>query len=442
MIKAAPKLFCLIFLAVSPALKAQTGPGDPVAIATDVAIRREADTVTLRKKLALAQSARLRNDLAGAAKLYQDCYQLTEKIGAEPVQLEREQTVAGLSYVLMQLANQAQNQQNYREADKDVTLVLAADPQNQMALEFRRKNKALLDAQAGTIPSIEQLDRIPDLRSNEVRVATMVQDGKFLFEAGKIDEAEVKLNKALEEDPQNVAAYHYLQLITEQRNSDAMRRTEDSSRKALLKVEKAWDVEKRNGEMVPRPNPFNRSDKIYTGKGRQNIIAKLDSIKIESLKYDGLPLAEVINDLADRAKKRDPDGQGINFFINREVPTSTLSLGTGPGGNPNGIDPATGLPFAAAAPAQAVDVAGITVKVSLNNVRLADVLDAITLTAESPIKYSILDYAVVFSQKGPEATPLEIRTFHVDPNTFEQGLQSVTGPSAKKPPHKIGRAHV
>ena len=134
MIKAAPKLFCLIFLAISPALKAQNGPGDPVAIATDVAIRREADTVTLRKKLALAQSARLRNDLKEAARLYQGCYELTEKIGPDAVELEREQTVAGLSSVLMQLADQAQKNQDYREADKDVNRVLAVDPQNQVAL--------------------------------------------------------------------------------------------------------------------------------------------------------------------------------------------------------------------------------------------------------------------------------------------------------------------
>jgi general secretion pathway protein D len=51
------------------------------------------------------------------------------------------------------------------------------------------------------------------------------------------------------------------------------------------------------------------------------------------------------------------------------------------------------------------------------------VLDAIVRVAGQPIKYSIQDYAVVFSAKTREATPLYIRTFKVDPNRFYQGLQ-------------------
>ena len=71
-------------------------------------------------------------------------------------------------------------------------------------------------------------------------------------------------------------------------------------------------------------------------------------------------------------------------------------------------------------PTEAADITAVTVKISpgLNDVRLADVLDAITKTADKPIKYSVLEYAVIFSLKGSEVTPLEFRTFRVDPNTF------------------------
>src|SRR5262249_39981490 len=63
----------------------------------------------------------------------------------------------------------------------------------------------------------------------------------------------------------------------------------------------------------------------------------------------------------------------------------------------------------------------------LTDVRLADVLDAIIKVADRPIKYSVEDYAIVFSLKTREASPLYVRTFKVDPNTFEQGLESVIG---------------
>jgi general secretion pathway protein D len=87
------------------------------------------------------------------------------------------------------------------------------------------------------------------------------------------------------------------------------------------------------------------------------------------------------------------------------------------------------LPIPAAAPAEAVDVGATSIKIlpPLNDVRMADVLDAIVKVADKRIKYSIEDYAVVFSLKGAEAVPLFTRVIKVDPNTFEQGLESVVG---------------
>ena len=426
MIKAAPTLLCLIFLAAAPALKAQV-PNDPVGLATDEAIRREYQTADLRKKLALAQSAVQRGDLNEAARQYQTCYDLCQKIGFEPVKAETEQVISGLSYVLLELANQDQRHQDYRSANARINQILIIDPQNQAALDFRRRNKALLDAQAGTIPSQEQLDKIPDLRSNDVRVATMVQDGKFLFEAGKLDEAEAKLRRALEESPQNVAAEHYLQLITEARASDAARQSDELSRSALVQVEKSWGVEQRNGQLIPRPNPFARSESVHTSKGRQNIIAKLDTIRTD-VQYDGVQLSEVVKDLIDISKKRDPDHQGINFILSRVAPAALQTFnGPGVAPVPVTIDPNTGLPGTTATTPSDQDLSGVSIKLSLSNVRLIDVLEAITLTADRPIKYSIEDYAVVIAAKGADTAALETRTFHIDPNTFEQGLQNVAG---------------
>ena len=57
--------------------------------------------------------------------------------------------------------------------------------------------------------------------------------------------------------------------------------------------------------------------------------------------------------------------------------------------------------------------------------RLADLLDAIVLVADHPIKYSIEEYGIVFSTRGPDQAQLETRTFKIDPNTFYQGLESV-----------------
>jgi type II secretory pathway component GspD/PulD (secretin) len=75
-----------------------------------------------------------------------------------------------------------------------------------------------------------------------------------------------------------------------------------------------------------------------------------------------------------------------------------------------------------------VDASSINVKLTLSDVRLADVLDAIVLVADHPIKYTVLDNGIVFSTRnGSEFPLLETRTFKVDENVFFASLQKQTG---------------
>jgi hypothetical protein len=130
-------------------------------------------------------------------------------------------------------------------------------------------------------------------------------------------------------------------------------------------------------------------------KGRQKVVDKLESIQFDSVLYDNLPLGEVIHHLIDEAKKRDPEKKGINFLVDPNSPATAATR----------IDPTSGLPIAAP-PVEAVDIRTVSIKIdpALTNVRLVDALDAIVKVADRPIKYSITDYAVVFSlaeQNGP-----------------------------------------
>lgn len=115
--------------------------------------------------------------------------------------------------------------------------------------------------------------------------------------------------------------------------------------------------------------------------------SKLESIILDKVQFDGLPLGEVIKILVDQSAARDDGKQGMNFIVNRETPPATASA----------IDPATGLPVAP--PVEAPDLTGVIIKIDppLKRIRLVDALDAITKSADQPIKYSIEDYGVLFS---------------------------------------------
>jgi hypothetical protein len=73
--------------------------------------------------------------------------------------------------------------------------------------------------------------------------------------------------------------------------------------------------------LTPAPAEANDPAKApaAAGPGRQAIVDKLEHIRLETVSYDGLPLSEVIINLRDQAKKRDPEKKGINFILNQNL---------------------------------------------------------------------------------------------------------------------------
>lgn len=418
MIRAAhsPLVFTVLLAIAAPAF-AQEEPSGAPAAAVHEAVRRQAFTVELRQKLIEAGQAEQRQDLLAAGKLYQAAYALTQKIGSG-IAAETKTTVAGVSRISVALAQEAQERGDYKGADTRIKSALLVDPKNQTLLALKHNNESWLAAQAGKIPSAETRDREAGIMAAKTKNSTTVQDGKLLYELGKWDEAEAKFRQVLADEPANPAAIYYIKLVQDARFGAHDSNRDLASRKRMVEVEGVWQ-EPVKRELLPTPNPYARNTQVHTGAGRQAIISKLDRIRLNEVKYDGLELGEVVRNLSEVTRKSDPDKTGINFMI--------ISDGGGSGGGaPGAVDPTTGLPVAAA-PVEAVDITTVRVKINppMSNLRLADVLDAIVKTAEKPIKYSIEDYAVVFSTRASEATPLFTRVFKVDPNTFMQGLEAV-----------------
>ena len=416
MIKATITSLCFS-LAFSFIASAQSQPA-AVDDAVTESVRREANKIDLRRALADAQEAQKKGEVFPAAKLYEKGWELAQKIGSG-IDAERQQVVTGLTTVRLQLAEQAMRVSEYQEADAQIRRTLVIDPKNQAALSLKAINDKDWAAQQGRMPSSEIIAKLPDAQKDRVKAATLVQDAKLLFEVGKLEEAEAKLNEAKKIDPANKGAFYYGDLIKDQRYQQESRNRESWSKGMLLDVAKAWNQEPINRSGLPVPNPYARTNIVYTGRGRQAIYSKLERIRVNEVSWDGLPLGEVIKSLSADAKKRDPDKQGINFIINSNVDPIPQP--------PAAEDPATGLPVGGGPP-EAIDLNQATIKIvpPLNDVTLAQVLDAITKVASPPIKYSIEEYAVVFSLKGPELPVLHTRWFKVDPNAFLQGLQGVT----------------
>lgn len=256
-------LVCL--LSAAPVLFAQTPPEEA---AVNEAVYRQANRIILRQKLAEARAAQDRGALATAAKLYDGAWDLVQNIGSG-VDAERDQTVAGLAAVRLELARAAQRHGNYLEARTQVSDLLRVDPTNAAALDFRNNNEKLIAEQRGTTPSPDVVAQVPGIIEERVKASTLVHDGKLLYEMNKLDEAEAKLKAALKEDPHNEAALYYLNLVSEAKFTQAAKKHEVTMRQDIRAVEQAW-ANPVSRELLLSPNPYSRTNLIHTGQGRNH----------------------------------------------------------------------------------------------------------------------------------------------------------------------------
>ena len=439
-------LLCLGLAALLALPSAASAQENSTAVAVNEAVLRQANTIVLRQKLAAASHANQAGDTLAAAKLYQESCELVSQIGSG-IDPEAAQAVNGLATTRLALAQADQSRGDFRDAATQAQQVLKVDPKNPAALAFKKQNDQMLDAQKGQIPSAAATELGPQVAAQKTDAATMVQDGKLFYEMGKLDDAESKLNQAIALDPDNPAAYYYMNLVQQAKFAREDVQHSVDTQKRMTQVEKHWILPSPN-VTLPVPNPYATNSLVYTGPGRQAIVTKLDHIHLDNVTFDGLPLSEVLRNLSEQSKLRDPERKGVNFLINPNpdesgppVAVTPVSLpgAYGAYGAPGAagaarIDPSTGLPAAGADTStgggnsgEPVDVGSFIIKIPrLTDVRLAEVLDAIVLVADHPVKYSVQDFAVVFSAKGSETPQLFTRVFKVDPNTFYSGLESVS----------------
>jgi hypothetical protein len=157
-----------------------------------------------------------------------------------------------------------------------------------------------------------------------------------------------------------------------------------------------------------------------TNRGRLTILTKLENIRLDTIRYDGLPLGEVVNNLRDEARKRDPEKKGINFLINPNMDAAEVLPPPPPTVGPDGS-------IVPPPPVEMVDLTAVCIKINpaLTDVRLVDVLDAVVKVADRPIKYSVEDYGVVFSLRGTGPTRQEVISFAFPGGTPSQFLSAV-----------------
>ena len=99
-----------VLLAVPAAIRAQD---NAASLAVSHAVHDQAETKELREKLADASAAEQRNDIVGAAKIYQESVALSQTIGSTGIEPLSRAAIGGLARTALALARDAQSRQDY-----------------------------------------------------------------------------------------------------------------------------------------------------------------------------------------------------------------------------------------------------------------------------------------------------------------------------------------
>jgi tetratricopeptide (TPR) repeat protein len=427
MIKAVKTSLILLLLCGGSILQAHAQSGLDEAASAE-AVRRQAKQIQLRKTIDEARLAKSRGEIALAIQKYEGAWTLAQEL--LNVGPERQEIVDELLPIRLDLAKQAQSRGDLAEADTQIKNALRLDPTNDAARKAKAENDQRIVDQRGKVPSEKVTSRTEDFRNERIQTSTLVQDARFLIEMGRLDEAEKLLKQAAKSDPESRAAFYYLDLIKEQKYAQEARKREISAKDRLVDVEKSWN-EPLGRELLPTPNPFATTNVVYSSPSRQALYHKLETLRIDDFPLSSdVDLIEVLKELNTEIRKRDPGGRGVNLIISQaqDRPSQIGFAGA--------IDPLTGLPAAPQAGAD-VDVEKFKIKFDppIRDLTLGQFLDAIVRVAKPPegapstagLKYSVEDYAIVFSQRTADGTEqYATRTFKLNPNTFRQGLEGVT----------------
>jgi Mg-chelatase subunit ChlD len=122
---------------------------------------------------------------------------------------------------------------------------------------------------------------------------TLVQDGKLLFEMGKLDEAEAKLKAASKANPSNQAANYYLGLINEHRRDEANNNRDVRSREKLLEVQHDWYSQPDRQKEPPAPAPAGQAQPLHGDVAVLGNLFRSNSAPADKVAVDGTKPAEV-----------------------------------------------------------------------------------------------------------------------------------------------------
>ncbi|MFT4589153.1 MAG: beta-lactamase regulating signal transducer with metallopeptidase domain, partial [Limisphaerales bacterium] len=135
------------------------------------------------------------------AVLFEEGIRLADRGEVANAEAQKRAAIEGLTRARHALAKGFFEQQEFPEAIAQMDRLLRFVPKSATAKQYKTHISQTADKHVGRMASEEMLAKVPAYLANKKEVAGLIQDGKFLYEMRKFDEAKKRLRKAIELDP-------------------------------------------------------------------------------------------------------------------------------------------------------------------------------------------------------------------------------------------------
>jgi general secretion pathway protein D len=398
--------------------------------AREESIRRQESVIRAERMARDAEKLAKDKKYAAAAEAYE---QILKFLPKSPATEKLHATVTrGVVDNRMRAANEALHKKDYLVAKDNAGKALAVDAANRDAQSLIAKADRLSAAPA-EVPLSEQLAgpaESPQVKVTDESVRKLIRETRLWYEAGKLDEARERLEKALQLDPYNEEAMRMLKRIHEERERIEQINREAVSAMRMREVTAKWNPPIRREVVLPTQEGESGAamrEKMDTEK-------KLNALILPEVKFDGARIDSVVNFLVEESRRLDPDKRGVNIVL-RLATTEGAPV----------VPPPTPAPFAPAAsdlppipgaetfaPPAAIPTAPIapsspypSITLNLRDIPLYDVLKLVTDLAG--LRFRIDRRSVVIVPLTAPAEGIISRVYPIQPGVFRTLIEIPEG---------------
>ena len=205
----------------------------------------------------------------------------------------------------------------FEEAIEKYQKVIEKDPERKKEITKKIQNlqTSIKFAEFKDKTSPKNVDPEKPIRDHDIDIK--LEQGKVYFENKRYADARELFEHVLLKEPYNIVATRYLHRINEKLLESGKERRDVMTMERIAEIKWKW-----NDPVTPLVSP----DVVIEGAkpvkkiGRigEGIWAKLDNIIIPKISFEEATIQSVVKYLKTRSRELDPDGEGVNIFLQLE----------------------------------------------------------------------------------------------------------------------------